>query len=53
MTDKISDRTDVILQLLGERQCSPHQPRDTLAQRIVEPFDVIGQPRFLHDRFGV
>ena len=39
---KIPNGTDMIFQLLGERQGFAYQTRDTLAQSTIEAFDVTG-----------
>ena len=44
------DSTDMVSELLGERQRVADQPEDALAERVVEPLDVIGFPRELVDR---
>ena len=44
MADEISDGTDVVGQFLGERQRFAYKTRQTLPQRVVEAFDVIGFP---------
>jgi hypothetical protein len=49
VADAIPDRSDVVLDLLGERQGCPHQPGDALAERIVKPLDVLGLTRLLRD----
>jgi hypothetical protein len=51
VADEIPDRSDVMLDFLGERQGCTHQPGDALAERIVKPLDVIGLTRLLRDGF--
>lgn len=51
MADEEFDSPDVILDLLGEGQCSADEARQALPQRVVEALDVIGFPGFLRDRF--
>jgi hypothetical protein len=53
MADEIPNGTDVILSLLGERQCRAYQVSNTLTSRIVASLDVIDEPGFLWDRFVV
>jgi hypothetical protein len=50
MADEELDGTDMVRELLGEGQCVAHQPGHTLAQGVVEPFDVIGFPGQFADR---
>jgi hypothetical protein len=45
------DGTNVIRQLLGERQRVAHQPRNALPQGVVETLDVIGFTGFLRNGF--
>ena len=42
---------DMVGELLGKRQRRAYQTRHALAQRVVEPCDVIGFARYLADRF--
>jgi len=42
VTDEVADCTDVIFDFLGDRQRAAHQPRNSPAERVVEPLDVIG-----------
>jgi hypothetical protein len=51
VTEEKPDRPDVIGQLLGECQGRTHQAGKALPQRGVEPFEVMGYPGFLADRF--
>ena len=51
MADEILDGTDMMSQLLGERQRFPDQTRDTLPQRVIEALDVLGSPGVLRDGF--
>ena len=48
--DKIPDRADVIVQFLGESQCSANQPTNALTKRVVDPLDVSGLTTLLADR---
>ena len=50
VADKQLDSTDMMSELLGKRQCFADQPGHPLAQRVVEPLDMIGFPRQLADR---
>jgi hypothetical protein len=38
--DKIPNCTNVIVQLLGESQCSPNEPPNTLPKGVVHPFNM-------------
>jgi hypothetical protein len=51
VADEISYGTDVVGQFLGERQRFAYKTRQTLPQRVVEAFDVIGFAGYLTDRF--
>jgi hypothetical protein len=48
--DEMPNGTDVIVQVLRKRQGWAHQPRDSLSKRVVESFNVTGQPRFFANR---
>ena len=50
MTDEELDRTDVVLDLLGEGQRVADETREALPQGVVEALDVVGFPCFLCDR---
>ena len=52
MADEELAGTAVVRQFLGGRQGLTDQKGQALPQRIVEPFDVIGFPRFLADGFA-
>ena len=49
MTNEVLDGTDVMRQLLREREGLTHETRHALSQGIVEAFDVIGFPGVLRD----
>jgi hypothetical protein len=49
VVDKVPDGADMIGHLLRKRECSAHQSTTALAQRIVEPFNVIGLASVLPD----
>src|SRR6266545_5171349 len=49
MADAIFDGTDMIGQFFGKRQRVADSTRDTLPQRLVEAFNMIGLPRVLRD----
>src|SRR5262249_50460173 len=51
VTAEIPDGTNVVGQFLGERQRFAYETRQTLPQRVVEAFDVIGFPGVLRDSF--
>jgi hypothetical protein len=51
MADEVADCPNMMLELLREGQCRTHQPRNALAERVVEPLNVIGEPGCLRDRF--
>ena len=51
MTNEVLDGTDVMRQLLGEREGLTYETRHALPQGIVEAFDVIGFAGFLRHRF--
>ena len=51
MADEILDRTDVMGQFLGERQCFTDQTREALPQRVIEALDMIGFPGVLRNSF--
>jgi hypothetical protein len=50
VADEISDGTDVVGQFLGERQRFADETGQTLSQRVVEAFDVIGFPGLFRHR---
>jgi hypothetical protein len=49
MANEISNCTDMVGQLLGERQGFTHETGNTLPQGIVKALDVIGRPGFFRD----
>ena len=49
MVDEIPDGADVIFDLLGTRQCLPHEPRNALPQGAIEPFNMIGPTTLFAD----
>src|SRR5262249_39366030 len=51
VTNEELNGPDMVGELLGKGQRVAHQSCNTLPQRIVEPFDVIGFARQLADRF--
>jgi hypothetical protein len=51
VADEELDGPDMVGELLGKGQRIAHQPGHALPQRVVEPFDVIGFPGSLTDRF--
>jgi hypothetical protein len=51
MAYEVFDGTDMLGQLFGEGQRITHQPRDSLAERMIETLNVIGVARLLCDGF--
>jgi hypothetical protein len=51
VADEEFDSPDVILDLLGEGQCSADEAHKALPQRVVEALDVVGFACFFRDRF--
>jgi hypothetical protein len=49
VADEIFDRTDMMGQFLGERQCFTDQTREALPQRVIKALKVMGFPSFLRD----
>jgi hypothetical protein len=49
MTDKQCDGTDMVGELFGEGQRFAYQTGHALAQRVVEPLEVLGLARSLAD----
>ena len=49
MTNEVRDGTEVMRQLLGEREGLTHETRHALPRGIVEAFDVMGFPGVLRD----
>jgi hypothetical protein len=43
--DEIPDRTDMILQLFGNRQGFPYEAADALPQGVVEAFNMVSSAR--------